>query len=62
MKEEVKEEVKAEEPAPMEVEEDEVPEVEVDFDGIDPFGVDDVTNIGGGMPLFKAGVSHMDGL
>merc|ERR1712129_21523 len=43
-------EEKAEE-APMEV--DEEPEVQVDFDGLDVFAVDDVCNLGGGMPLFK---------
>jgi len=52
-KEEKKEEKKKEEPAPMEVEEEEEEEDDVDFDGIDIFGVDDVTDIGGGMPLFK---------
>jgi len=32
---------------------DEEPEPEVDFEGIDIFGVDDVKDIGGGMPLYK---------
>jgi len=46
------EENKEEEPAPMEVEEED-PEDEVDFDGVDIFGVEDVCDLGGGMPLFK---------
>lgn len=30
-----------------------VPEVEVDFSGLDVFAADDVCNLGGGMPIFK---------
>merc|ERR1719265_370104 len=66
MKEETKEEVKAEEKpaeekaeekeeekaAPMEVEESEE-EPDVDFDGVDIFGVEDVKDIEGGVPLSR---------
>eukprot|EP00933_Yihiella_yeosuensis_P047864 TRINITY_DN4382_c0_g2_i1.p1 TRINITY_DN4382_c0_g2~~TRINITY_DN4382_c0_g2_i1.p1 ORF type:complete len:991 (+),score=388.33 TRINITY_DN4382_c0_g2_i1:53-2974(+) len=51
-----KEEEKKEEekPAEMEVEETkEETEVEVNFEDIDIFGVEDVNDVGGGMPLFK---------
>jgi len=52
--EEKKEEEKKEEPA-VEVEEEEEEkeeeEVVVDFDGLDIFGLDDVNDVGGGMPL-----------
>eukprot|EP00435_Cladocopium_sp_Y103_P004586 s1758_g1.t1 len=55
MKEE--EEVKAEEEEkvdPMQVDEEEEEEEEaVDFEGLDIFGVDEVDDIGGGMPLYK---------
>jgi len=54
--EEKKEEEKAEEPekkAAVEEEEEEEQEEEVDFDNVDVFGVDEVADIGGGMPLFK---------
>merc|ERR1711920_441678 len=37
----------------VENEEDEKEEALVDFAGIDIFGVEDVKDIGGGMPLFK---------
>eukprot|EP00933_Yihiella_yeosuensis_P020190 TRINITY_DN1624_c1_g1_i1.p1 TRINITY_DN1624_c1_g1~~TRINITY_DN1624_c1_g1_i1.p1 ORF type:complete len:922 (+),score=332.71 TRINITY_DN1624_c1_g1_i1:84-2768(+) len=51
VEEEKKEEEKAIE---MEVEEEkEEPEVQVDFEGVDIFGVGEVNDIGGGMPLFK---------
>mmetsp|Transcript_103489 Transcript_103489/g.194714 ORF Transcript_103489/g.194714 Transcript_103489/m.194714 type:complete len:922 (-) Transcript_103489:155-2920(-) len=49
-KEEAKEEAK---PMEVEEEEEEAPEVEVDFAGVDIFGVEDVCDIGGKMPLFK---------
>merc|ERR1712113_1101477 len=53
-KEEEKEETKEEESKPMEVEESEDEEEEtVDFDGLDVFEVEDVNNVGGGMPLCK---------
>merc|ERR1711933_312931 len=54
--EEKKEEEKKEEDAkPMEVEEEEKEEEEVvvDFDNLDIFGVEDVQDIGGGMPWCK---------
>eukprot|EP00928_Gymnodinium_smaydae_P057975 TRINITY_DN411_c0_g1_i1.p1 TRINITY_DN411_c0_g1~~TRINITY_DN411_c0_g1_i1.p1 ORF type:complete len:904 (+),score=304.94 TRINITY_DN411_c0_g1_i1:67-2712(+) len=34
-------------------EEEEAPEEEVDFDGVDIFAIEDITNIGGGVPLFR---------
>jgi len=37
----------------MEEAEEEEEDVAVDFEGIDVFGVDDVMDLGGGMPLFK---------
>jgi len=46
-------EEKEEAPAPVESEEEEEEEPQVDFDGIDVFGVDDILDIGGGLPLFK---------
>merc|ERR1712217_389768 len=44
-----------EEPKPMEVEseEEEVPEVKVDLLGLDVFEVEDVNDVGGGMPLMR---------
>lgn len=50
------EEVKAEEEEkvdPMQVDEEEEEEEVVDFDALDIFGVDEVDDIGGGMPLYK---------
>merc|ERR1712137_314795 len=47
------EEAKETEAAPMEEEEEEPEDAKVDFDGLDVFGVEDVTDVGGGMPLFK---------
>jgi|Transcript_41718 hypothetical protein len=55
-KEEEAKEEKAPEPMAVEEEEPEEPEepeVEVDFEGVDVFGVEDVCDIGGSMPLFK---------
>ncbi|CAE8716500.1 unnamed protein product [Polarella glacialis] len=46
-------EVEEEEPVPMEEEAEEEEEVEVDFEGVDIFGLDDVDDIGDGMPLQK---------
>ncbi|CAK0863240.1 unnamed protein product [Prorocentrum cordatum] len=46
-KQEVVEEIEEEE------DDDDEPEPQVDFEGIDVFGVEDVTDIGGGMPLYK---------
>merc|ERR1712151_719784 len=46
---------KEEEAKPMEVddEEEEVPEVKVDLLGLDVFEVEDVNDVGGGMPLMR---------
>merc|ERR1712129_440026 len=53
-KEEEKKEEKAEKEAAMEaVEEDSEPEVEVDFDGVDLFGAQDILDIGAKLPLFR---------
>merc|ERR1712106_1305831 len=53
-KEEEKKEEKVEEEAAIEaVEEDSEPEVEVDFDGVDLFGAQDILDIGAKLPLFR---------
>ncbi|CAK0856577.1 unnamed protein product [Prorocentrum cordatum] len=52
-KEEGKEEAAKVVEEPEEEEEEEEEEPEVDFEGIDVFGVDDVKDIGGGLPLYK---------
>merc|ERR1712194_194240 len=54
-KKEEKKEEEAKEPeaAPMDEEEEEPEDAKVDFDGLDVFGVEDVTDVGGSMPLFK---------
>eukprot|EP00928_Gymnodinium_smaydae_P057976 TRINITY_DN411_c0_g2_i1.p1 TRINITY_DN411_c0_g2~~TRINITY_DN411_c0_g2_i1.p1 ORF type:complete len:906 (+),score=299.95 TRINITY_DN411_c0_g2_i1:70-2718(+) len=49
-------EKKEEEPAKVEEEkkeDEEMPEAEVDFEGVDIFAVEDITDIGAGMPLFR---------
>ncbi|CAE7700927.1 HNRNPUL1 [Symbiodinium sp. CCMP2592] len=50
--EEVKEEEEKAEPMEVEEEEEEEEE-EADFEGVDIFGVEEVDDIGGGMPLYK---------
>lgn len=49
---EAKDEAKSEQPEPMDVDDDD-DEDEVDFDGVDIFGVEEVDDIGKGMPLYK---------
>lgn len=49
---EAKEEAKEEKPEPMDVDDDD-DEDAVDFDGVDIFGVEEVDDIGKGMPLYK---------
>jgi len=46
---------KAEAPVPavVEEEEEEEPEVEINFDGVDVFGVQDILDVGGKVPIFR---------
>lgn len=57
--EEQEEDVPMPEPAEEEVEEKEPEEIKVDFDGLDIFGLEDILDVGGGMPLFN-NFSHED--
>ncbi|CAJ1348274.1 unnamed protein product, partial [Effrenium voratum] len=50
---EEEEDVKEEEKEDKADEEEEEEEEDVDFEGIDIFGIDEVDDIGGGMPLYK---------